>query len=389
MDYKFDVIIIGAGASGLACAASALRNGKKVAILEHNREALRKVAVSGGGRCNFTNLAADYTHYTSANSRFAISALKQFSPTDLLEFLQPHNFAYQDKAPGQLFCRDSSATIIKILQKETAKAHSFFETILSKIEYTSSLFHIFTNQGTFISPSLVVACGGASYPNLGASETGYQLARQFGLKVIPYSPALVPLNLDSQLMKNIIKLQGLALPAVVTGEGFEFKDNILFTHFGLSGPAILQASLYWQKGQPLQINLLPEKDVFSELKRLKSLPKPPKISTILKSWFPERLVEFILNGRDFFLAETKDSRLQEISSQINNWNLTPVGTQGFRLAEVTRGGVDVNELSSQTFESKKQPGLFFIGEVLDVTGQLGGYNLQWAFSSGFTAGRYV
>lgn len=386
---NFDVIIIGAGASGLTCAYSALSHGKTVAILEHTPKKLRKVAISGGGKCNFTNLNANKDNYSSNNQHFCISALKQFTPYDMLDLINQNHIKYYEKTPNQLFCEKSSQAIIDLLNKLSSNAKFFYNTVFKNISKENDKFVIETNQGIFISESLVIATGGASYPELGASEFGYQIAKQFGHKIIPYKPALVPLNLDNDIMSQTINLKGVAVAAQVQIKDKIFNDNILFTHFGLSGPAILQASLYWDKGDSLTINMLPSVDLFQYLKDLKNSSGKKQLSTILKGFFPERLVNFLLCGKDYILGEMSDKTITIIAQKVNNWQVTPIGTQGFRLAEVTRGGVDVNQISSQTMESKLVKGLFFIGEVLDVTGQLGGYNLQWAWSSGFTAGKYL
>lgn len=386
---KFDVIIIGAGASGMTCAAGALRRAKTVAIFEHTAGQLKKVAISGGGKCNFTNLLAQAENYTCTNPYFCISALKQFSPSDMLELINQNHIKYYEKTPNQLFCDTSSKAIVELLNNAVSNAKVFYNTVFKAICQEDGLFTISTNHGDFSATSLVIATGGASYPELGASEFGYQLAKQFGHKIIPYKPALVPLNLDNDLMSQTIALQGIAVPALVKVKNKTFRDSLLFTHFGLSGPAILQASLYWDKGDVLNINLLPDLDLFQYLKELKNTSGKKSLSTLLKGFFPERLVNFLLNGQEITLADISSSKLQAICQRVNNWQVTPTGTQGFRLAEVTRGGVDVNDVSSQTLESKLVSGLFVVGEVLDVTGQLGGYNLQWAWSSGFTAGKYV
>lgn len=389
MSKNFDVIIIGAGASGMACAAAATKRGLKTVVLEHNKSALRKVAVSGGGKCNFTNLKADCSHYVSNNPKFVISALKQFSPQDFLDLIRKHKIEFYEKTAEQLFCCSSSQEIINLLQKEAQKANIVYNIDIKDIRKENDLFKVQTNQDEYAAPSLVIACGGMSYPNLGASDIGYKTAKQFGLKVIPFKPALVPFNLDSELMKELIKLKGVALNARVQCGKFSITENILFTHFGLSGPAILQSSLYWNKGDKLIINLLPEVNIFDELMKAKNNSVKKKIGNILCTYLPEKVADYIVSENDLFISEVSNKQIQKIADHVNRWSVTPVGTQGFKLAEVTAGGVDTDEISSQTLEAKKVKGLFFIGEVLDVTGQLGGYNLQWAWSSGFTAGKNV
>lgn len=389
MRKNFDVVIIGAGASGMACAIEASNRGKRVAILEHNNLALRKVAISGGGKCNFTNLKADSTHYASENPKFCISALKQFSPVDFMDLVMKHRIKFYEKTAGQLFCSSSSQEIIDMLKNEAKKAIIVYDAKIKSISKENELFKIETNNDEYLAKSLVVASGGMSYPNLGASDIGYNIAKQFGLKIIPYKPALVPFNLDSELMREVIKLKGVALEARIKCAKFQIKENILFTHFGLSGPAILQASLYWNKGDVVQINLLPSINIYEELMQAKSNSVKKKISNLLRAYLPEKVVDFVMEKDDVFISEAGNKLIKKIADKINNWEVIPVGTQGFKLAEVTLGGVDVNEVSSQTFEAKKVEGLFFVGEVLDVAGQLGGYNLQWAWSSGFVAGKNV
>lgn len=387
MKQIFDVIIIGAGASGFFCAQSAIKRGRKVALLDHNDKPLKKVSISGGGRCNFTNLNATASNYVSENPHFVKSALQQFSPYAFLELVEKYGLSPQEKATGQLFA-NSAQEIIHLLQQKSHQAPCFYGIKINAIS-NNGQFIISTNQGDFESSSLVIATGGPSYPALGASEFGYQLAKQFGHKIIPFKPALVPFNLDNEVMKKTLKLQGIALPAKVTCGKFKIEEQILFTHFGLSGPAILQASLYWEKNQPLEIDLLPHQNVADFLLEQKRNSPKKKLRPLLKTFFPERVVEFLLEEPDQFIAEISDKKIQELGQRINHWKIIPIGTQGFKLAEVTKGGVDVNEISSKTMESSKQKGLYFIGEVLDVTGQLGGFNLQWAWSSGWVCGQYV
>lgn len=385
----FDVIIIGAGASGTACAATAVQRGLKTAVLEHCAQGLNKVKISGGGRCNFTNLNADVSAYVSQNPKFALSALKQFSQHDFINMVQLAGIDFYEKTQGQLFCRESSEAIINMLKKKTKKADFFYNVRIENIKKEGDFFEVSSGQKTFRAKSLVVACGGASYPNIGATEDGYKIAKQFGLKIVPYKPALVPLNLDNETMKKTAALKGIALKAEVKCNKFGICENVLFTHFGLSGPAILQASLYWNKGDVLSINFLPEENAQEFLLQAKNQTPNKKTSTILKTRFPDRFVSFLLDGKDGNIGEMSNKTLTALAVKINGWQVIPVGTQGFRLAEVTSGGVDTNEISSQTLEAKKVKGLFFVGEVLDITGRLGGYNLQWAWSSGFTAGKYV
>lgn len=388
-EMDFDVIIIGAGASGTACAAAASQRGLKTAVLEHCAAGLNKVRISGGGKCNFTNLNAEASAYVSQNSKFALSALRQFSQHDFIKMMHDEKIAYYEKTQGQLFCRDSSDAIIKMLQKQAKKAKFFYNMRIGNIEKNGEIFEVTANGKVFTSGSLVIACGGASYPNIGATEDGYKIAKKFSLKVIPYKPALVPLNLDNETMKKTLALKGIALDAEVRCNKFCIRENILFTHFGLSGPAILQASLYWNKGDVIRINFLPEENAQAFLLQAKEQTPQKKISSVLKTRFPDRFVNFLLEGKDGNIGETSNKTLAALAEKTGNWQTVPVGTQGFRLAEVTAGGVDTNEISSQTMEAKKVKGLFFIGEVLDITGRLGGYNLQWAWSSGFTAGKYV
>ena len=383
----FDAIIIGAGASGMMCTATALKRGKKVAVIEHNSKPLQKVFISGGGKCNFTNLSASQEHYFSSNPNFCISALKQFSPQDMLNFVHNHKIQTYQKTPGQFFCQKSSVFLINVLLSETSSATFFYNTVFKDFIITPKGFIVSTNKEKISCNSLVISSGGLSYTNLGASSIGYNIAEKYGHSIVPCSPALVPLNLDSSIMKDLIKLQGISLPVEITINKHIIKDDLLFTHFGLSGPAILQASIYWKKGIPLNINFLPHQNVFSLLKSLKNHSKQ-KINTVFKAYFPQKFINnFLTESSSFYLAETPDKKLLEISSKINNWTITPISARGYKSAEVTKGGIDTKNISSQTMESKLIKNLYFTGEVLDITGDLGGFNLQWAFSSGYVAGK--
>lgn len=382
----YDAVILGAGASGLFCAAEAIKRGKKIAVLEHKDRPLRKIAVSGGGKCNFTNLAADWKHYLSANPKFAISALNRFPPQQLLDLVAAHKIAVYQKTPGRYFCTNGAQEFIQMLLQKIPQTAIFYNTVFKTIERRKNLFHLATSRGEMAAPALVIATGGASYPHLGATSDGLVIAKQFGHKIIPAHPALVPFNLSPRQMEPLRCLQGISLPAAVTVGSQTFTDDLLFTHFGLSGPAILQTSLYWVKNQPLTINLLPQTDLFSLLKNQQTGTKN-KVGSVLKKFFPERVAAWLLDGDDFWLAEAGTKKIQALSGRINCWQITPSSTAGYRLAEVMAGGVDTAEISSSTMESKKIPGLYFCGEVMDITGQLGGYNIQWAYSSGTAAGK--
>lgn len=386
---KSDVIIIGGGASGFACAIKALKKNKKVVILEHNKSPLKKVFISGGGRCNFTNLDASDENYISENMFFVKNVLKNFSPNDFLAMIEKNKVKYVEKKKNQLFTKNGSKEIVEMLNRETNGVKIFFDTQIIEIKKENDLFYVCTNNETFEAKSLVVATGGMSYQNLGATDLGYKIAKQFNIKIIPYRPVLVPLNLDSLEMKEIAKLQGISLEAIVSFGKKSYQDNILFTHFGLSGPAILQISLHWQKNSQIEINMLPNINIKEELLKLRNNSRGKKISNILLSYLPQKIVDFVLKDRDIFIAEAPNKLIDEISQKINNWKIIPVGTQGFSMAEATAGGVDVNELNQKTMESKKISGLYFVGEVVDVTGEVGGFNLQWAWSSGFVAGMNV
>lgn len=390
MNLYFDVIIIGAGASGFCCAVSALAQQKTVAILEHNNFPLKKVKISGGGRCNFTNLNTKTHNYlTNSDTADLIkNTLEEFSPKDFIKLTKKHRIEVAEKNSGQLFTTTSSQDIINMLLLEAKKAQIFYNKEVKNIKKENNTFFIQTNKEEFSCKSVVIATGGLSYQTMGASDFGYKIAKQFGLKIIPYKPALVPFNLSYDIMKDIVKLKGVSLKAIVNCNGKKFKDNILFTHFGISGPAVLQSSLYWSTGVKVSINMLPDIEISEELKKLRDNSKGKKISNIIGKYLPNKLVEYLVGEKDCFVSEASNKTIETLAKKINNWGIVPIGTQGYKLAEVTSGGIDLNEITN-TFETKKIKNLFFIGEVLDVTGQLGGYNLQWAWSSGFIAGKHV
>jgi len=383
-----NVIIIGAGASGLFCAAECGRRGRSVLVLDHAPRAASKVLISGGGRCNFTNLGAAPDRYRSRNPHFCKSALARFTPRDILSLVEKHHIAYYEKEAGQMFCVKSSRDFIALLERECAQAgvDTRLSCSISNIAREGG-FAVTTDHGEFRSDSLVIATGGLSYGKLGASGFGHDIARQFGLKVVPLLPALVPFLFPGRAQALFKELAGISLDAALSCGGKHFADSILFTHRGLSGPAALQASLYWTPGEPLLIDLLPGKDILAVL--MDRRRSRMALRTLLAEHLPKRLAEvwcgMIADPKP--LDQTSDKELKEIAEGLHAWSVLPKGTDGYDTAEVTAGGVDTDELSSKTMESKKVRGLYFIGEVVDVTGELGGYNLHWAWASGFAAGQ--
>jgi hypothetical protein len=387
---RADVIIIGAGASGLMCAAACGRRGRSVLVLDHSEQVGAKILVSGGGRCNFTNHHVAAEHYLSSNPSFCRSALARFTPRDFLALVEQHNIRYYEKEAGQLFCQASSRAILTMLLKECDKAGAQILTKhrVTKIEKTG-LFDLTTDHGSFTSQSLVIATGGLSYANLGATDGGHRIAKQFGLKIIPPKPGLVPLTLPAEAQRSIRDLAGISLDTVVSCSGKSYRGNILFTHRGLSGPAILQASSFWKPGERIVIDLLPEIDIHAVLQEKKG--GKMEMQNLLAAYFPKRFAMVWCELHRFSkpLNQYLEKDLRMIADMLHAWELAPAGTEGYRVAEVTVGGVDTAELSSKTMEAKKAPGLFFIGEVLDVTGELGGYNLHWAWASGNATGAFA
>ena len=363
---QWDVIVIGAGAAGLMAALFAGQRGRRVLLLERANRAGKKILMSGGGRCNFTNLYVEPEHFLSANPHFCKSALSCYSQWDFIELVNRHGIPYHEKTLGQLFCDNSSRDILDMLLAEAEQVGVVLKTGSDIREVTSDdRFRVVTTQGELQADSLVVACGGLSVPTLGGSDFGYRLARQFGHRVVPLRPALVPFTFTDGFKLLSEKLSGLSVPVRVSTGGQSFLENMLFTHRGLSGPAVLQISSYWREEQMVQVQSLPRKLV-RELEEL---------------WWREQA--------DRPLAEWSDHLLASVAGNLQGWSLKPAGTEGYRTAEVTLGGVDTREISSKTMESQRQPGLFFVGEVLDVTGHLGGFNFQWAWASGAAAGRVV
>lgn len=393
MPHSFDVIIIGAGAAGLMCAIEAGKRGRRVWLIDHATKIAEKIRISGGGRCNFTNLHTQPQSYLSQNPHFCKSALKRYTPQDFIALVRKHGIAFHEKKLGQLFCDDSARQIIAMLLAEGRAAGVQLETgvQVQSIAATAEGYQLQTSLGEYSCASLVIATGGLSIPKIGASPFGYKVAEQFGLRVIPPRAALVPLVFDGALLARCQALSGLSIEAEVRCGKQVFAEGLLFTHRGLSGPSILQISSYWQEGEPIVINLAPDIDVLAVLKAQKQNQPKLHINNALAEIVPKRLAHSICAEQHSSgpLANLSDNRLATLTDAVNAWHVTPVGTEGYRTAEVTRGGVDTRALSSQTMEATSQPGLFFIGEVVDVTGHLGGFNFQWAWSSGYVAGQYV
>ena len=387
---KFDVVIIGAGAAGLMCALTAGQRGRKVLLLDHAKAVGEKIRISGGGRCNFTNLHTAPKNFISHNSHFCVSALKRFTQHDFIALVKKHEIAFHEKTLGQLFCDISSRQIIGMLLKECSDGavEIRLETSAGKIKKSENLFEIEIGDELIQSESLVIATGGLSIPKIGATGFGYDVARQFGLKIKQTIPALVPLTLAEEILCETKNLSGVAVDAIVSCGKINFREAILFTHRGLSGPAILQISSYLQRGEKIVINLLPEIDVFVQLQEAKKLQPKQQLPSFFTQFLPKSLAIFLAEQANHQgnLSDLSNKKIKEISDLINRWTLVPTGTEGYAKAEVTLGGIDSNEISSKTFEAKSVPNLFFVGEVLDVTGWLGGFNFQWAWASGRAAG---
>lgn len=393
-DAQFDVVIIGAGASGLMCAIEAAKRGRKVRIIDHANKPGKKILMSGGGRCNFTNYSVEADNYLSHNPHFCKSALKRFTQWDFLARVQRYKIAYHERLHGQLFCDDSARDILDMLLAECRRygASISLQCAVQRIaQDAGGGFQVHTNQGKLHCQSLVVATGGLSIPKMGATPLGYRIAEQFNIKVWPTRAGLVPLTLQPHDKEVFSALTGIAVPCEVSTQNRSFRENLLFTHRGLSGPAILQISSYWQPGEALVINCLPDRDLLAELKQLRKQGSKFKVKTWLGELLPKRLLPALLSEAmlECALVDCSDKQFRQISDHIQAWHIRPNGSEGYRTAEVTIGGVDCDALSSKTMESLKVKGLYFVGEVVDVTGWLGGYNFQWAWSSGWCAGQYV
>ncbi|MEJ8473684.1 NAD(P)/FAD-dependent oxidoreductase [Roseibium algae] len=390
---KLDVLIIGAGAAGLMCAIEAAKRGRRVLVIDHARKPAEKIRISGGGRCNFTNLHCSPANFLSQNPRFHISALKRYTQQDFLTLVEKHRIPWHEKTLGQLFCNDSAQNIIDMLLTELSDAGGKIqlETSVISIDKPDDQFKVVTNHEDIQTHSLVIATGGPSIPKMGATGFGYEIANRFGIGVIPTRAALVPLTFSDANKDLCKRLAGVSVDAIVSFGKTSFQEGLLFTHRGLSGPSILQISSYWQEGKPITVNLSPSQDAFQAFKAARIATPKQDLKTALGQLLPNRLAdelskEYKLVGR---LADLSDKILKKAGDAINSWQLTPVGTEGNRTAEVTIGGIDTKELSSKTLEANKVPGLYFIGEVVDVTGHLGGFNFQWAWASGHAAGQAV
>jgi predicted Rossmann fold flavoprotein len=388
---RHDVIILGAGAAGLMCTGFAGQRGRSVLVLEQSRQPAEKIRISGGGRCNFTNLHAGPANFLSDNPRFCRSALSGYTQRDFITLVERYGIGYHEKTRGQLFCDGSSQQIIDMLLAEcrNAGAQLRLGVRISAIAKDESGFAVVTDQGEYRSRSLVVATGGPSIPKMGSSGFGYKVAEQFGLKIVPPRAALVPLTFDAPLLAKFKDLSGVAVDAVVGCGKTRFDEALLFTHRGLSGPAILQISSYWREGHDIVVDMAPEIDVLDRLKQLRRDHPRQEMATALADFVPKRLARAIADaaGGPERIADFSDKLLTNVATSVKQWHVKPNGTEGYRTAEVTLGGVDTSELSSKTFEARSVPGLYFIGEVVDVTGHLGGFNFQWAWSSGAAAGR--
>jgi len=393
MIEKYDVIIIGAGAAGMMSAIEAGKRGRKVLLVDHAKKIGEKIRISGGGRCNFTNINSHPSKFISKNSKFVISALSQYTQNDFINLIKKHNIKFHEKKLGQLFCDESAQQIIDmlLLECQTANVTLKKEIIITNVDKKNDQYFIAVGSDKYFSESLIIATGGLSVPKIGASKFGYDIAKKFNLNIIETLPALVPLTFNEKILVMCKKLSGLSLEVVVFFNKTFFQEGMLFTHRGLSGPSILQISSYWKLGGDININLSPKIDILKRLESEKKSNPKQDINNIIAEILPKRLTSMICKENDISgnISELSNKLLKQLSESINTWTINPTGSEGYRTAEVTLGGVDTNEISSKTMMSIKNPGLFFIGEVVDVTGHLGGYNFQWAWSSGYVAGQYA
>jgi len=393
MTEKFDVIVVGAGAAGMMSAIEAGKRGRKVLLVDHAKKIGEKIRISGGGRCNFTNIHTHPSKFISNNPKFVISALKQYTQNNFIDLIKKHNIKFHEKKLGQLFCDESAQQIIDMLLLECEMANVVLKkgTTINNIDKQDEKYFIVVGDDKYFCESLIIATGGLSIPKIGASKFGYDIAQKFNLKVIETLPALVPLTFSEKILAICKELTGLSVEAVVSFKKTFFEEGMLFTHRGLSGPSILQISSYWKLGDDIKINLSPKLDVDKFLNDRKISNPKQDISIIVSEILPKRLAHIICNENKVNgnICELSKKILTSLSNSINAWAINPTGTEGYRTAEVTLGGIDTEEISSKTMMCNNHPGLFFIGEVVDVTGHLGGYNFQWAWSSGYVAGQYA
>jgi predicted Rossmann fold flavoprotein len=393
MTEKFDVIVVGAGAAGMMSAIEAGKRGRKVLLIDHAKKIGEKIRISGGGRCNFTNIHTHPSKFISNNPKFVISALRQYTQNNFIDLIKKHNIKFHEKKLGQLFCDESAQQIIDMLLLECEMANVVLkkDTTINDIDKQNDKYFIFVGADKYFCESLIIATGGLSIPKIGASKFGYDIAQKFNLKVIETLPALVPLIFSEKILAICKELAGLSVEAVVSFKKTFFEEGMLFTHRGLSGPSILQISSYWKMGEDIKVNLSPKLDVDKFLNDRKTSNPKHDINNIVSEILPKRLAHIICNENNANgnICELSKKVLTSLSNFINAWAINPNGTEGYRTAEVTLGGIDTEEISSKTMMSNKHPGLFFIGEVVDVTGHLGGYNFQWAWSSGYVAGQYA
>ena len=390
-DENFDVVVIGAGAAGMMCAIEAGKRGRRVLIVDHAKAAGEKIRISGGGRCNFTNIHAGPNAFLSKNPRFCISALKRYTPSDFIAWIDRHAVAWHEKTLGQLFCDDSARQVVEMLLTEMRDAGVVLrlETSVQSLEKTETGFALIVNGVSVACTAVVIATGGKSIPKMGATGFGYDVARRFGLGIVETRPALVPLTFETGLLERLKPLVGVAVEASVRCGKTTFQEAMLFTHRGLSGPAILQISSYWREGDEIEIDMAPGVDVFAVLRGARTGRARQAVNTVLNEHVPRRLAQLIVEqaGAAGNIADASDKTLRRVADPVNAWRVKPVGSEGYRTAEVTRGGVDTDDLDPRTLAAKSVPGLYFVGEAVDVTGWLGGYNFQWAWASGWCAGQ--
>ncbi|MDC1497189.1 NAD(P)/FAD-dependent oxidoreductase [Pelagibacteraceae bacterium] len=393
MTTKFDVIIVGAGAAGMMSAIEAGKRGRKVLLVDHYKKIGEKIRISGGGRCNFTNIHTNPNKFLSQNPKFVKSALSQYTQNDFINLINKYEIKFHEKKLGQLFCDHSAQQIVAMLLKECELANVTIlkEFIIKEIDKENNQYNVSTETEKFSSESLIIATGGLSVPKIGATSFGYEIAKKFDHDIIETLPALVPLTFNEKILEMCKELTGLSVEAIVSFNKTLFQEGMLFTHRGLSGPSILQISSYWKQGDTIKVNLSPKLNVYQLLEEKRKLNPKFDILNIVSEILPKRLAQIICSKNEVGgnISELSNKILKQLSENINNWLINPTGSEGYRTAEVTLGGVNTKELSSKTMMSNKHKNLFFIGEVVDVTGHLGGYNFQWAWSSGYVAGQYA